>query len=86
MCQVAKRYGKKIDATIVHHILPRSQYPQYALCDWNLISVSKKGHLFLENELGLTEEGLKLARRVMRERKISEDPPPSIFFPYLFAT
>ena len=42
--QVALRDGLKIEANIVHHILPREEYPQYQLCDWNLISVSADTH------------------------------------------
>lgn len=32
------------EAEIVHHILPREDYPQYQFCPWNLISVSKATH------------------------------------------
>ena len=28
------------EANTVHHIYPADEYPQYAWCDWNLISVS----------------------------------------------
>lgn len=42
--QVALRDGMKIEANTVHHILPREEYPQYELCDWNLISVSQDTH------------------------------------------
>lgn len=42
--QVALRDGVKIEANTVHHIFPREEYPQYALCDWNLISVSTDTH------------------------------------------
>ena len=42
--QVALKDGVKIEANIVHHILPREEYPQYELCDWNLISVSQETH------------------------------------------
>lgn len=42
--QVALRDGVKIEANTVHHILPREEYPQYELCDWNLISVSTDTH------------------------------------------
>lgn len=42
--QVALRDGVKIEANTVHHILPREEYPQYELCDWNLISVSRDTH------------------------------------------
>jgi len=36
--------GKTKPANIVHHILPKEKYPQYAYADWNLISVSLETH------------------------------------------
>lgn len=42
--KVAQRDGVTIPADTVHHILPREEYPQYELCDWNLISVSQQTH------------------------------------------
>ena len=44
MCQHSKRYGKRVDATIVHHIFPADLYPQYAYKPWNLISLSNAAH------------------------------------------
>lgn len=63
--RVAKRYGKICSATIVHHIYPANEYPEYAWCDWNLISVSAATHNKLENRTTgkLTELGLELQRR-----------------------
>ena len=49
VCQIMKRYGKIKPATIVHHIYPAKNFPQYQYCDWNLISVSDEGHNKLEN-------------------------------------
>lgn len=49
ICQVMKWYGIRECATIVHHIYPADEYPEYRYCDWNLISVSAKGHNKLEN-------------------------------------
>lgn len=66
MCQISKRYGKRIDADTVHHIYPLSDYPEYAFCDWNLISVSNKMHNTLHdrNTNKLTAEGEKLKRKI----------------------
>lgn len=63
--QIAKRYGKHKEATIVHHIYPADEYPEYALCDWNLISVSMATHNKLEDRHSgeLTEMGKELQRR-----------------------
>lgn len=73
--QIAKRYGKAIDATIVHHIFPADEYPEYRLCDWNLISVSLATHNALHNrdDHTLTAEGVALMNRTRRyEREYRE--------------
>lgn len=69
ICQHFKRYGKRIDANTVHHIYPVSEYPEYAFCDWNLISLSQKAHDMMHNrETGkLTALGEELKWRT---------PPP----------
>lgn len=43
-CQESKRYGKYAEATTVHHIYPLEEYPELALVDWNLISMSTAQH------------------------------------------
>lgn len=48
-CQVARRYGKTREATVVHHIFPREQYPEYQWQSWNLISVSATAHNILHD-------------------------------------
>lgn len=64
-CQIARMYGRAEEATVVHHIYPAEEYPQYAWCDWNLISVSLSAHNKLENRLTgeLTELGKQLQKR-----------------------
>ena len=73
--QVAKRYGKIIEADTVHHIFPREFYPQYEWENWNLISVSKKTHNELHDRESheLTEKGKELMRRTARKRGIQLD-------------
>lgn len=63
--RIEKRYGRTVEAVVVHHIYPADEYPEYRYCDWNLISVSLATHNKLENRATgeLTEEGLKLMRR-----------------------
>ena len=65
MDKVAWRYGKRREATIVHHIFPREEYPEYAWAPWNLISVSMATHNRLHDRESdeLTEEGVALLRR-----------------------
>lgn len=62
---LAARYGRAEAATIVHHIYPAELYPEYAWCDWNLISVSMGTHNKLENRTSgeLTEVGRGLMER-----------------------
>lgn len=71
MCQLSKRYGKRIDANTVHHIYPVEDYPEYMWCTWNLISLSSQMHnkLHDRNTNKLTELGEQLKRKTI--------PPPS---------
>ena len=73
LCRLSKRYGKIIAADTVHHIYPREEFPQYAFCDWNLISLSKQMHNRLHNreDDSLTAEGIALMRATI--------PPTSRF-------
>ncbi len=63
--QIAKRYGKHVEADTVHHILPVEHFPEYMFTPWNLISITAAEHNRLhERETHkLTDEGLDLARR-----------------------
>lgn len=65
MCQYMKRYGRRIEAEIVHHIFPRREFPEYAWKEWNLISVSAAAHNKLEDRQSgqLTAAGAELLRR-----------------------
>ena len=67
LCQVARMYGKREPACIVHHIYPAKEYPQYQWETWNLISVSHKGHELLEDRHTgeLTPLGLALQKRTV---------------------
>ena len=63
--RIEKRYGRTVDAKVVHHIYPAEEYPEYAWRDWNLISVSQATHNKLEDRSTgtLTELGLALQRK-----------------------
>lgn len=67
-CQLSKRYGKAVPAEVVHHIYPVDEYPEYAYCAWNLISLSRAAHnrLHDRNTNALTHEGIALMRRTHR--------------------
>ena len=43
-CREAARFGRVEEATHVHHIWPAEDYPEYAYCLWNLVSLTKANH------------------------------------------
>ena len=59
---ILKTTGRMIEANLVHHILPRDEFPQYAMEDWNLISLNKRTHSRIIHTIKgkLTNEGRKL--------------------------
>lgn len=68
MDMVALRFwNKRIEGTMVHHIYPADEYPEYAFCDWNLITVSRRTHEMLEDRRSgtLTALGMELQRRTV---------------------
>lgn len=64
-CQISKRYGKLVQAEVVHHIYPADEYPEYANCLWNLISLSRSEHNKLHDREKniLTQAGISLMRK-----------------------
>lgn len=66
------RYGKMRNADIVHHIFPLKEFPEYGLCLWNLISVSKSTHNMFHdrNTDELTEIGQEVLRRLCKQRNM----------------
>lgn len=44
LCQDCIRYGRRREATTVHHIKHADEYPQLAFCDDNLISLCEACH------------------------------------------
>lgn len=72
LCQLSRRYGKMRPADTVHHIFPREDFPEYALADWNLISVCGAEHDRLHDRGSgkLTAYGMELLRRTARRNRI----------------
>ena len=64
-CQECKRYGKLVDATMVHHIWPIEFYDEYRYCNWNLISLCNKCHdaMHSRDSHELTNKGIALQKR-----------------------
>lgn len=75
MCQDAKRYGRRVPAELVHHILPREYFPEYQWEPWNLISLSNKAHeeMHYRTTRDLTKKGLEWAIRTARKQNIDLD-------------
>lgn len=69
-CQEARRYGKAVPATTVHHIWPAEDYPEYAYCLWNLVSLSSEAHDAMHDRKTRKLTTLGLAWR-------NRTPPPS---------
>ena len=69
VCQISRRYGKNVPAQTVHHIFPRSEFPEYSLADWNLISLCKAKHDELHDRTSgtLSAKGVELLRRTCRK-------------------
>lgn len=66
-CQDAARYGRTVQAVTVHHIYPAEQFPEYAYCLWNLISLSAAAHNAMHDRGTdkLTPKGEALRRRTI---------------------
>lgn len=77
-CQISKRYGKMIPATVVHHIYPAEDYPEFQWQNWNLISISQAVHNALHDRYTgkLTKEGIALLNRTAQKRGLKIQYPP----------
>ena len=64
-CQYAKRFGKRVEASHVHHIWPAEDYPEYAWERWNLIALSQESHNAMHDRFSgeLSAAGEALRRR-----------------------
>lgn len=73
-CREAARYGRRVPAKVVHHIWPAEDYPEYAYCLWNLVSLSSSAHDAMHDRdtRKLTALGLSWKNRT--------PPPPSAEF------
>lgn len=71
-CQVAKRYGRRAQATTVHHVFPREAFPEYQWELWNLISLAGDVHDEMHDRQtgALTEKGVDLLRRIARREGV----------------
>lgn len=72
MCQISKRYGRMVQAQVVHHIFPREEFPEYQYEPWNLISVTIEQHHRLHDRTNglLSAAGVDLLRRTARKNGV----------------
>lgn len=72
VCQVSKRYGKFVQAEVVHHVFPRDEFPEYEWEPWNLVSVTKAAHQSLHDRTNglLSAAGVDLLRRTARKNGV----------------
>ena len=73
-CQWSARYGKRVQATHVHHIWPAEDFPEYAWSRWNLIALSQEAHNAMHDR---TTGKLTAAGEALRRKTIPPTPPLS---------
>jgi len=72
LCQASLRYGRHVEATTVHHILPVETFPEYQWELWNLVSLSAAEHNAMHTREGddLTEKGITLMQKTADEHDV----------------
>lgn len=65
--QEAKRFGRTVTATMVHHIYPVTEYPELRFKTWNLLPLSKDSHNKMHDRL--TDEITARGRVWQNKRK-----------------
>ena len=73
-CQYMKRYGKRVEARMVHHIWPAEDFPEYAWSRWNLIALSQEAHNMMHDR---TTGKLTRIGDDLRRRTVPPSPSPS---------
>ena len=52
LCQECKKYGRRVDGEVVHHIIHVDEAPELAFVDDNLVTLCSKCHNKLHPEKG----------------------------------
>lgn len=70
ICQESRRFGKRVEASTVHHIFPRDEFPEYQWEPWNLVSLAADVHDQMHDRISgaLTEKGAEMLRRTARRQ------------------
>jgi 5-methylcytosine-specific restriction endonuclease McrA len=67
LCRECARYGRRTEATTVHHVIPRRAHPELTYTRWNLVSLCAACHDRCHKQDGrLSAEGWSLMRRTLR--------------------
>lgn len=73
LCRESARYGKHVEAEVVHHIFPREYFPEYQWEPWNLIALSRAEHRRMHTpDGGLTDQGMAWLKRTARKQNITK--------------
>ena len=66
-CQECRRYGNLAQATMVHHAIPREDFPELSYEPWNLVSLCNACHekMHKRQEDELSAVGIELAKRAL---------------------
>ena len=72
MCEECRRYGKRADAEAVHHVFPKSEFPEYQWMAWNLMCLCKTCHDAMHDRItnALTDRGVSVLRRTARRQGV----------------
>ena len=72
MCAECRRFGKRVEATAVHHVFPMNEFPEYRWQGWNLTCLCGACHdaMHDRNTNALTERGVELMKRTARRREM----------------
>lgn len=44
LCQESLRYGLSVQAEMIHHIFPVSEYPELEFVEWNCLALTNRKH------------------------------------------
>lgn len=72
-CQISNRYlGNEPLSTFFHHVLPKSRYPEYRWCEWNILVLHPEVHAQVEIDMDRVPEVRKLYDDLMRKHESGE--------------
>lgn len=67
-CQITGRYlGNEPLTTFFHHILPKSRFPEYRWCEWNILMVHPEVHAQIELDMDKVPGVRKMTEELMEK-------------------